>query len=157
MNVSGKSFREHIDLLIPFFGLISAVFALRLTFDFLGAPSWLIRLCSVTVVLAVAVLLGTALIHAQRFGGYANVIFASLLLITFGQLLILFAVVFSSLTGIENIYSIAEFSPAVEDPNQFIHICSHLVGIPLLGLIGGLMGCILLWTLRLILPTDLSG
>ena len=157
MNISGKSFREHIDFLIPLFGLIGAVWALRLVFDFVGAPPWLIRLCSVSVVMAIAVLLGTVLIHAKRFGGYANVIFASLLLIIFGQLLIVLAVVFSSLTGIENIYSAPEFSLAAEDPYRFIHICAHLVGIPVSGLIGGLMGCLLLWLLRVILPTDLSG
>ena len=157
MNISGKNFREHIDFLIPLLGLIGAVWALRLAFDFAGAPPWLIRLCSVSVVMVIAVLLGTVLIHVRRFGGYTNVVFASLLLIAFGQLLIVLAVAFSSLSGIENIYSTPEFSPPAEDPYHVIHICGHLVGIPVFGLIGGLMGCLLLWLLRVILPADLSG
>ena len=157
MNISGKSFRQHIDFLSPLFFLVGSVWALRLVLDFAAAPPWLIRFCSVTVVLAIAVLLATVLIHMQSFGGYANVIFGSLLLTTFGQLLILFAVVFSALTGIENIYSTPEFSLGIEDPFHFLHICSHLVGIPLLGLMGAFMSCVLLWLLRVILPSDLGS
>ena len=43
MKISGHGLRDHFRLLMPSFGLITAVFVLRLVLHAAGAPSGLVR------------------------------------------------------------------------------------------------------------------
>ena len=106
-----------------------------------------------TAATAVCVVLAAFLIHIRRFGSYASVVAASLLLSAWGQLLIIVSIVFSVLTGQENIYTAPEFSIPGDDPLHLRHIVGHLiVSVPIGTLVGAVEGCVVLWLLRIVMP-----
>ncbi len=153
MKICGHGLRDHLRLLAPSFGLITAVFVLRLVLDAVGAPSGLVRACSVTVAGAVAILVAVLMIHNRRFGDYSNVAVAVLLLVGWQQLLISGAIAFFAFTGIQNIYSAPEYSGGLADPWR--HIAGHLTfGLGFGELVGAAMGCLLLWMLRRLMPVE---
>ena len=153
MKVNGYGLRDHLRLLIPLFGLLTAVWAFRLILGVCGAPLWCSRVISVTGASAGSLLLAVLLMHVRRFGGYSNVVVASLLLNAWAQVLIVSAIIFSVLIGKENIYTAPEFSVPYDDPLHLRHIYGHLTFV--IGaetLLGSAVGCLLLWMLRLLLP-----
>jgi hypothetical protein len=149
MRISGHYFLEHVRLLTPLFGAIAAVWALRFLVGAVqGAPSWLIGILSVSIIVPICIVLATLLLHVKWSGGYTSVVLASFLLVAWGQVLVVLAILFSVVTGIENIYTAPEFS-LTDDAHHSRHIFGHLtfvVGIQTL--VGSLMGCIILYMLR---------
>ncbi|HEV8130522.1 MAG TPA: hypothetical protein VGQ81_04680 [Acidobacteriota bacterium] len=155
MKISGQNLRGHVRLLKPLFALIFIVWLLRLLLYAAGSPQWLVTSASVTVTLAACVLLATALIHVRKFGGYTNVVLATVLLVAWTQLLIVGAIEFSVITGTNNIFSAPEYSFPGHDPSHLKHILGHLTfGLGFGTLIGAAVGCLLLFLLRLILPNS---
>jgi hypothetical protein len=147
---------EHLRLLGPLFALIGAVWALRMILAAAGATGWLLGIVSMTAASAVSVLLAAFLIHIRGFGSYGNVVAASLLLSVWGQLLIIVSIVFSVLTGQENIYTAPEFSIPGDDPLHLRHIVGHLiVSVPIGTLVGAVEGCLVFWLLRIVMPARL--
>lgn len=152
MNISGYGLREHIRLLTPMFGLIAAVWLLRWVLDAAGAPHRLVLMVSVTAITSLSILVAVGLMHFRRFGSYVNVVVVSFLLVTWGQLLIIVAIVFAAATGIENIFTAPEFS-RVDDQSHLGNILGHLTfGIGAGTLFGAATGCLLLWLLRKLVP-----
>lgn len=151
MKVGGHTFRDHLRVLAPLFGFIGAVWALRLVLSAAGTPPSVVRLCSVTVAVPVAVLLVVLMVHHDRFGGYANVALAALLLSCWAELLIVAALAFSVVTGIGTVYSAPEYSGGFTLLQNMI---GHLtIGIGMHTLFGIGMGCLLLCLLRRIVPS----
>lgn len=150
MRINGFSLRDHLRLLAPLFGLIVAVWALRLVLGAIGASGRVLSICSVSVAGPVGLFLAVLLIHGRRFGSYTNVVAAAFLVACWQQGLIIAAIAFATLTGIPNIYSAPEFSGGL---SPFQHIFGHLTfGVGLGTLSGSAMGCLLLWILRKIVP-----
>ena len=153
MRIVGRRLRDHIRLLAPMFALLTAIWFLRLLSAALNPPSWLLRIFSVTVASSFCVMLAVLLIHVRRFGGYTNVVLSSLLINVWAEVLIILAIIFSILTGTENVFTRPEYSLRVDDPNHLRHIYGHLTfGIGLGTLSGSAVGCLLLWLLRLLMP-----
>ena len=150
MKMGGHGLREHIRLLMPLFGLITAVWLLRLIMDKAGTPPSIVRMASVTVAGAASILLAVLLIHFKAFGGYGNVVVSAFLLELYEQLLICGAIAFSALTNSVNVYSAPEYSPR---SGPLAHIFGHITfGLGLGTLFGSAMGCLLLWLLKHIVP-----
>jgi hypothetical protein len=150
MKIGGHGLREHIHLLKPLFGLIAAVWLLRLVLDKAGTPPTVVRMVSVTVAEAASILLAVLVIHLRAFGSYASVVAAAFLLEFWQQLLICGAIAFSALTGTANIYTAPEYSA---HSGPVAHIFGHLTAVLGFGtLFGAAMGCLLLWMLRRIVP-----
>ncbi len=155
MRIGGHGLREHLRLLAPLFGLIAAVWALRLIQHLAGAPHSIVRMFSVNVASAVSVLIAVWLIHLKGFGSYANVVVAAFLLSVFDEILIAGAIGFTALTGMVNIYSSAQYSFGLSYAR---HIIGHLTfGLGLGTLLGSAMGCLMLWLLRWLVPTQKQG
>ena len=153
MKIQGHTVRDYFRLLAPLFGLIAIVWALRLVLGLIGTPFWIVRLVSVSAALALAVVIAVLLIHVRRFGSYPHVFLVSFLLVAWREILIIGAILFSVITGKENIFTAPEFSIPGDDPNHIRHILGHLTfGIGAGTLLGGLIGCLLLWMLRKIVP-----
>ena len=152
MKIGSHGLREHIHLLMPLFGLIAAVWLLRMVMDMAGTPPTLVRMVSVTVATAASILLAVLVIHFKAFGSYASVVAAVFLLELWSQLLICGAIAFSAVTGTTNIYTAPEYSP----PSGPVgHIIGHLTaGVGFGTLLGAAMGCLLLWMLRRIVPVS---
>ena len=156
MRICGHRIRDHIRLLVPLFAFIAAVWLIRLILGELNAG--FVRVFSVTGADALAILLAAVLIHTRRFGSYPNVVAASVLLVVWGQLLIVLAIVFAVLTGTNNIYTAPQFSFPRADPHHLKHILGQLTyGVGAGILFGAAMGCFLLWILRMLVPPSSPG
>jgi len=152
MKIDGHGLREHIHILAPLFGLLAGVWALRMVLSIAGAPLSVIRICSVTVAGAVSILLAALLIYFKRFGGYASVATAAVLLGIWEQLLIVGAIAFTVFTRIATIYSAPEFGGRL---SPLSHIMGHLTfALAIEALFGAGMGSLLLWTLRKLVPQE---
>ena len=155
MNKDGRGLTDHIRLLMPLFGFIAAVWLLRIMLGAAGVSHWLLSAASVTVAASLSVLLAVLIVHVRRFGGYSSVVMSALLLVAWGQLLIVFAIVFSVVTGLDNIFVAPEFSVPGEDRYHTRHILGHLtLGIGAGTLFGAGTGCLLLWLLRWLVPME---
>jgi len=153
MKISGRPLNEYIRFLAPLFGLIAAVWALRLITGAVGIPPAVVRVFSVTVTSSICVLLAVLLIHIRRFGGYAAVVTAVFLLVTWEQVLIIAAIAFALFTRTGNIYTAPEY--AGRTPSLSAHIFGHLTfGIGIETLFGAGMGCLLLWLIRRMVPAE---
>jgi hypothetical protein len=155
MRVGGHRIRDHLRLLKPLLVFVMMVWLLRLVLSSAGAPRSVWRPLSVTGATAVAVFLSAWLIHNRNFGGYTNVVVASLLLNLWGQLLIVAAIVFSVVTNTENVFTMLEFSIKGDDPLHLRHVYGHLTFVTGLGtLFGAGLGCLVLWLLRMMVPSE---
>jgi hypothetical protein len=155
MRIDGHGLGDHLRLLSPLFGLIAAVWALRLILDLAGTPAIIVRMVSVGVAGAVSVLVAAFLIHFKRFGSYASVLAAAFLLICGEQLLIVLAIAFAALTGTANIYSATEYAHGLSPVR---HMASHLIfGVTIGWIFAGAMGCLVFWMLRRLVPTKEVG
>jgi hypothetical protein len=146
--------RQHIRLLAPLFGLIAAVWLLRLVLSFAGAPDWLVRSTSVTAANAISILIAVYLIHRRRFGSYPSVVVAAFVLTVWSQVLIIGAILVSVLTNVDNIYTAPEYSfPQGNDPYRLRHMWGQITfGIGFGTLQGAALGCLLFWILRILVP-----
>jgi len=152
VNINGHGLRDHVNLIVPLWVLIAAVWVLRMILEMADAPHGLLRIVSVTGATAFSVLIGVMLMHVRRFGSYANVVIISFLLSAWGQFLICIAIAFTALTGRETIYAQMRFAGHAHTAAQ--HIAGQLTfGIGSGTIMGTLMGCFFLWMLRR-LPAD---
>jgi hypothetical protein len=150
MNIGGHGLKDHLRLLAPVFGLIAAVWVLRMVLDFAGAPRMVTHWTSVTLAGAVSLLVAVLLIPFKRFGGYANVVFSVFLLMLWQNFLIVLAIAFSAFTGLQTIYTAPEYGGSLSPAR---HIVGHLTfGLGIFTLFGAGMDCLLLWILRLLVP-----
>jgi hypothetical protein len=157
MRIGEHGVRDHIRLLYPALVLVAAVWVLRLIMWEAGTPIWLTRLASVTVTTMASVLLSVILIHVRRFGGYASVVVASLLVNLWAQALIILAILYSILTGYGNVYSAPAFTYA-GSRSQWTHLYGHITfGVGVGTLLGAAVGCLLFGLLRAIDPAKESG
>ncbi|MFY9556886.1 MAG: hypothetical protein WAV20_02000 [Blastocatellia bacterium] len=155
MTICGHGLRDHIRMLAPLFVLMAVVWALRWILDAAGAPHGLVRLFSVTGATSLSILIAVWRIHKSGFGSYPNVVVASLLLVIFEQVLIVMAIVFSVVSGMENVFTEPEFSISAADPYHLKHIMGHLTfGIGAGMLLGTATGWLMLWLLQRLVPKD---
>ncbi|MFN8006162.1 MAG: hypothetical protein U0V70_03890 [Terriglobia bacterium] len=158
MQVHGYGLRDHLRFLSPLLLLVLTVWILRLLLEIVSVPFWLSKLCSVTAASVLALLIAVFWIHTRRFGSYPNVVAVSFLINAWAHLLIILAIIFSVITGMENIFTRPEFSIKEDDAYHIRHILGHLTfGIGANTLLGAGMGCLLLWLLRLIIPNSNPG
>ena len=155
MSAVEPTFKQLVRLLGPLFGVIFAVWFLRLVLAAAGAPGWLITPFSITGIIPVSTLLAVLLIHVKRAGGYAQVVLASVLLAAVGQLLISLAIAFTMVTGVENVFSAPGFTPS--HSTHLEHLCAHLLGIILFSALGSIVGCFFLWLVRVLMPNAGAG
>lgn len=153
MKIGGHGLGEHIRLLAPVFVFVGAVWLLRLILGALGATGALVHAVSVTGAASLAVLIAVVLMYVRRFGSYYNVVVATFLIVAWGQLLIVMAIAFSVLTGVENVFTRPEYSIPVDDPYHLRHIMGHLTFALGSGILFGVgTGCLLLLLLKKLLP-----
>jgi len=154
MTICGRGLRDHIRLLAPLFGFIAIVWAVRWALDAAGLAHGVVRYFTVTGATSLSVLIAVWMIYTRRFGSYPNVVMASLLLSVFEQMLIILAIAFSVLSGIQNVFTEPEFSMP-DDPHHIKHIIGHLTfGIGAGMLFGAATGCLMLWLIRMLVPRD---
>lgn len=150
MKICGHGLREHLRLLAPLFGLLAAVWVLRMVLYAVGAPHLLVHWCSMTITGPATIMLAVFVIYVRRFGSYPNVVMAAFLLVCCQQLLIVAAIAFAMLTGTHNVFTAPEYSGRF---SQVAHMIGHLTfGLGLGTLFGSGMGCLVFWLLRKLVP-----
>lgn len=155
MNINGHGFRDHLHLVAPLYGLIGAVWALRMILAAAGAPHGVVVMVSVTVATAFSILVSVMLIHVRRFGSYSNVVFVAFLLSVWENFLIAAAVAIAAVTGRGNIYTALEYSGRT--PTYLAHVIAQMTfGVGFGTIFGTAMGWFLLWMLRQ-LPGETSS
>ncbi len=153
MRIGEHGLADHLHMLTPLFGFIAAVWILRLVLDSAGVSPGLVHLFSVTGAASLSVLLAVFIIHMKVYGSYPSVVLSSFLLVAWGQVLVILAILFAVITGINNIYTAPEFSAPGDDIYHVRHILGHLtLGIGAGTLFGAATGCLMLWMLRLLVP-----
>lgn len=146
MRIGERSFGEHFRLLVPLLIFIAAVGILRLIFYELLGFSWIVRVMSVTVATAVSVLLATFLIYRKRFGGYANVLVSTFLLVSWGHIFTVLMILLAIWSGGHNVFTAPEYSHPLTHAQ---HIIGHLTfGIGIGNLIGGGLACLFFLLLK---------
>ena len=152
MRIGDHSLGEHIRLLVPLFVFIAGVWLLRLLLHEMGVLHALVHVVSITVATSLALLFAVVLIHLRGFGSYPSVVVSTVLLVAWAQLLIVVAIIFSVLTGTENVFTLPEFSRG-DDPRHIKHILGQLTVVIGIGvLLGSAFGCLILGMLRRVLP-----
>ena len=122
--------------------------------DAANAPHFIAHAFSVTAAETIAIFLAVLLMEVRRKGSYINVVVASFMLTVWAQALIILAILFAVVTKINNVFTIPEFSVPGDDRYHVRHIMGHLTfGIGLGVIFGAVMGCILLFLLRLLVPS----
>jgi hypothetical protein len=155
MKIGGLGLRDHLRLLMPLFIFITAVWLLRLLLDAAHAPHFIAHAFSVTTAETIAIFLAVLLMEVRQKGSYVTVVVASIMLTVFAQVLIVLAILFAVVTGTNNVFTIPEFSVPGDDRYHVRHIMGHLTyGIGLGIILGSVMGCILLFLLRVLVPSD---
>ncbi|MEK6304366.1 MAG: hypothetical protein AABO41_27060 [Acidobacteriota bacterium] len=154
MNICGYGLRDHIKLLGPMFGLIAVVWLLRWVLWEATEHHRSVLVLSVTALTSLSILVAVGLMHFRRFGSYLNVVVASFLLVTWGQLLIVAAILFAVVSGIENVYTAPEFSQGRSHGENILGHLTFLIGAGTL--LGSATGCLLLWLLRKLAPARTS-
>ena len=150
MKIGEHSLSDHLRLLAPLVGLITAVWALRMVLHLAGAPMQLVRVLSVGLAGSVAVLGASFLIHFKRYGGYTSVVTSAFVLAGYAQLLIALAIAFAAITRTQNVFVATEFSFRMTFAQ---HIASHLTVILVFqSLMAAGMACLLLLMLRWLVP-----
>ena len=150
MRIHGHNLGDHFRLLTPLLALITAVWVLRIILGAVGVPDKVVRIFSVNVTAAASTLLAVVIIHWRRFGSYSNVVVAAFVLMNWSQLLIIGAIGFSVLTGIQTVFSAPEYSFGLSPAR---HMIGHLTfGLGSGSLLGAAIGCLLLWMLRTLVP-----
>ena len=150
MKIGEHSLSDHLRLLTPLFGLITAVWSLRMVLHLAGAPMQLVRVFSVGLAGSFSVLVVTFLIHFKRFGSYTNVVAAAFALVGYAQILVALAIAFAAITRTQNIFVAPEFSFHMTYTQ---HITSHLTVILVFqSLMAAGMACLLLLMLRWLVP-----
>lgn len=151
MNIEGHSLREYLRLTSPAFGLILAVWLLRLVLAAADVPINIVRLFSVSVASAVAMVMAVLLLHLHRAGGYLSAFACSYVLGIWAQLLLVCAIVFSIITGIPTIYCAPEFTPP--SWSQWHHVLSHIFfGVVVGAVFSLILSSLLLWMFRRLIP-----
>ena len=153
MNIGGRTFGEHLRLLWPLFAMITAVWLIRLVSSAIHLSPLIVSAASLTLAAPLAVLIAVVMMHRRGFGGYANVVVASFLILAYAHFLIVLAIIFSVATGVENVFTRPEFSIPRDDAFHIRHILGHLTfGIGAGTILGAGTGCLLLWLLRTLVP-----
>ncbi|MFB3921111.1 MAG: hypothetical protein ACE145_05280 [Terriglobia bacterium] len=150
MRIGEHTLRDHLRLLAPLFGLITAVWSLRIVLDLAGAPLQMVRVFSVGLAGSLSVLGATFLFHFKRFGSYGSLVTSAFMLVGYGQLLVALAIAFAALTHTHNVFVATEFSFGMTYTQ---HITSHLTFIfAFQSILAGIMACLLLLMLRWLVP-----
>ena len=153
MKIGGHRFTEHIRLLLPVLGLVTAVWILRWIVSTSGVPIEITRLVSLTTATGVSIILAVLLIRSRRFGGYASVVLASFILNTWSQSLIVAAIIYAQISHKENVYTLPAYSLPADQPTLLQHVYEHITsGIGMGTIVSAAVGCLLLWLLRTLVP-----
>jgi len=134
MKIFGKSLSEYVSFEKGFLILILVVGLARLILSLAGVPNATVKFLSLTVLMLLGLLYYSVRVHTSGFGSYKQLLPVLALQVILANLIVVFGIVLSMVTGKENIFSAPEYSGG-QAGGTWGHAVAHLVAIIVLSLI----------------------
>jgi hypothetical protein len=147
----GKKFSEYVQFQLWILIMIAVAWGIRLGISLTGTPFSTTRWISVNVVLLIGLLYCSVAVHTSRFGGYKQLLGLLFLQIAFAHLLIAAAIVLGIVTGTDNAYTAPEVFGG-NDGKNWLHVFAHFIGAVIVPLFSWLIGSIILFISKRVLP-----
>jgi len=106
------------------------------------------KFLSLTVLLLLGMIYYAVRVYTSGFGSYKQLYPIYLLQWFLSQLIIVSGIVIAILTGKDNIFSAAEYSPGKTDGKTWLHAASHLIVIVIMPLIMWALGSLLMFVTK---------
>jgi hypothetical protein len=135
-------------------GFILIVGLVRLALSLAGVSISSAKYFSLTGAWLVGLVVSSILVHRRRFGSYKQLLGVVGLQSLAAQLFTAAVVVLAIATGVDNIYTVPEYSGG-SDGKTWFHAAAHLVfAFPVLTLAGWLIGSGILFVTKKLTPAD---
>ena len=148
MKIFGKKLSEYISFEKWFLVLILVVGLLRLALSLLGVSTATDRFLSLSVLQLIGLVYYSIKVHTSGFGSYKQLLPVLALQIILAHAIVFCGIVISIVTGKENIFSAAEFSPGKVDGKTWGHALSHVVAAIVLPLVAWLIGSLIMFVTK---------
>jgi hypothetical protein len=109
MKIFGKSLSEYVSFEKEFLILTMAVGMGRLILSLSGVPNSAVKFVSLTAVTLLGLIYYSVRVYTSGFGSYKQLLPVLALQVILSNLIIIFAIVLSNVTGKENIFSAHEY------------------------------------------------
>ena len=109
MKIFGKSLSEYVSFEKEFLILTMAVGMGRLILSLSGVPNSAVKFVSLTAVTLLGLFYYSVTVYTRGFGSYKQLLPVLALQVILSNLIIIFAIVLSNVTGRENIFSAHEY------------------------------------------------
>lgn len=126
MKIFGKSLSDYISFEKGFLILILVVGLARLILSLAGVPNATVKFLSMTVLLLLGLIYYSVRVHTSGFGSYKQLLPVLALPVILSNLISVFAIVLSIVTGKENIFS-AERAGGASWGHAFAHVLAMIV------------------------------
>ena len=148
MKIFGKKLSEYISFEKWFLVLILVVGLLRLALSLLGVSTATDRFLSLSVLQLIGLVYYSIKVHTSGFGSYKQLLPVLALQIILAHAIVFCGIVISIVTGKENIFSAAEFSPGKVDGKTWGHALSHVVAAIVVPLVAWLIGSLIMFVTK---------
>src|SRR5262245_56331638 len=122
----GKKFSEYIRFEQWILILIAAVFVFRLGLSLAGTSIGVTRWVSINLVLVIGLFYCSIAVHTRGFGSYKQLFPLLLAQTLMAHILISLGIILGIVTGIDNIYTVPEYSGG-SDGKTWFHAALHIV------------------------------
>lgn len=160
MSLFGKNLNDYIQFAKVILILTAGVGLIRLSLSLAGAPETVTVWFSLNGVTVLAIVYFPIRVHKSGFGGYRQVLVLLAMHLLVAALIIAAGISITAVTGIDNIFSIPEFSGAsgTQAPNHWFHAATHLIGGPTIyALMAWIPASVVLFVTKRILKKPVDG
>ncbi len=160
MSLFGKNLNDYIQFAKGILILTAVVGILRLSLTLAGAPEGVTWWFSLTGVTLLAIVYFPIRVHRSGFGSYPQVLVLLAMHLLVAGLIITAGISIAVVTGVDNIFSMPEFSgrSATEAPNHLAHAATHLIGGPTISaLIVWIPASVVMFVTKLVLKNPVDG
>lgn len=157
MTIFGKPLSEYVSFAKIFLVLIVIVGVARLGLSLAGVEDGTVKWLSITIVSLVGLVYYSIRVHTSGFGSYKQLLALIVIQSVVAQAIIIAGIVIAIFTGVDNIFSVPDYSGGV-DGKTWLHAGAHLVfGVILGSLVGWLIGSVILFVTKKVAPRDASA
>lgn len=150
--IFGKRLSQYINFALIFLGLILVVGVARLALSLAGVPNASTKWISMSTFVWIGVLVSAVRVHTTAFGSYKQLLPVVALMNWVAQAVAIVAIVIAIFTATDNIYSAPEYAFG-EDGKTWLHAGSHLlIGSTIGTLVYWLLGCLVLFVTKRLVP-----
>src|SRR5262245_17852118 len=152
----GKKLSEYVRFERWILILVAIAFVARLSISLAGTSFTTTRWVSINLVLLVGLIYCSIAVHTTGFGSYKQLFGLLFVQNAFAHVLIACGIVIGIVTGTQNAFTVPEVSGGGNGAT-WIHAVVHLVAAVLVSVLAWLVGSVILFLTKLILPRRLPS